>query len=385
MKKDTHDDHLAADEADIALGQSDALDMAALWRTARVKRFVRPVLMGLPVIFIILAGLWIYATGGRWMQTQNAYIKADKAQIATQVSGTISALMVKDNQHVKAGDALFALDTARYQAALDAALAAHDEALGQTMAGQANYRQKLSEMKLARENLDFARRELQRRQALAKRKVVSASTLDEYVHDRDVAAARVQTKAQEIEVLHALLGDPEADPHEHPRVRGAAAKIDLAREDLRQAIVRAPVSGIAGAVPVVGDFVRAGVPVMVIVADTNMWVEANFKETALTYMRVGQKVRLKVDAYPDVEFNGHVASIDPATGAEFSLLPAQNASGNWVKVVQRVPVRIAIDQADDKRPLRAGMSVHVHVDTKHHRALPAVLRVPLRWVGADVG
>jgi membrane fusion protein, multidrug efflux system len=349
------------------------------------KHMRRTLLMGVPVLVLAFVGLWVYATGGRWMQTENAYIKANKAQISAEISGTITRMNVRDNQRVKVGEVLFSLDTQRYISALDAARAAYDETLGQMKSAKANYRQKLSERATATENLNFAKRELKRRKALAKRKIVAEATLDEYLHDRDVAALKLKTKTQELLVLRALLGDPAADVRHHPRVRGTQAKMELAEKDLNNAIVRAPISGIIGAAPVVGDYVRAGAPVMVIVADKALWIEANFKETALTYMQTGQKVNLRIDAYPDVPFHGYVSSIDPATGAEFSLLPAQNASGNWVKVVQRVPVRITINPAKNMPVLRAGMSVRVRIDTGHYRALPAVLKAPLRWMGADVG
>ncbi len=345
----------------------------------------RTALMVLPILILGFIGLWVYATGGRWMQTQNAYIKADKAQISAEISGAITTLSVHDNQHVEAGDLLYSLNTERYRSTLEAALAAHDEALGQIMAAKANYRQRFTERELAQENLAFAKRELQRRTTLAQRKVVAKATLDEYVHDRDVATSRLASKDQEIAVLRALLGDPTASAHHHPRVRGAQAKVELAKDDLAHAQIRAPIAGIAGSVPVLGDYIHAGVPSMVIVSDKNLWIEANYKETALTHMRVGQDAKVRIDAYPDEEYRAHVISIDPATGAEFSILPAQNASGNWVKVVQRIPVRLKLDDDQNIPDLRAGMSVHVRIDTKHHRVVPAILRAPLRWMGADVG
>ncbi len=378
-------DDLDVDKADIAVGQSSAMSLGAIRQRLHSPIAMRVVLMGLPILIIAFIALWIYATGGRWMQTENAYVKADKAQVSAEISGTIAKLNVHSNQHVKAGDILFSLDTKRLKAAVDAARAAHDEALGQIMAAKANYQQRLSERETVLENLSFSRRELKRRKELANRKVVSEAMLDEYVHDRDVAATRLQTKAQEIAVLHAMLGDPEASPHDHPRVRGAWARVELAQQDLANAVIRAPIAGTTGTVPVVGDYVRAGIPAMVIVADQGLWIEANFKETALTHMQVGQPARLRVDAYPDRPLSGHVESIDPATGSEFSLLPPQNASGNWVKVVQRVPVRIALDGYKGKPVLRAGMSVKVRIDTGYHRPLPTILRVPLRWLGADVG
>ncbi len=355
------------------------------WKMIKKTITNRLFLMGLPIVLIAFTGLWIYATGGRWVQTQNAYIKADKAQISAEVSGTVTAHLVADNQRVQAGDLLFSLDTKKYTNTLDAAKAAHDEALGQIRAAKANYQQRLSERELARENLAFAQQELERRTKLAARKIVPSATLEEYVHDRDVAAVRLKSKEQEIAVLRALLGDPLASADKHPSARGAQSKVALAAEDLAHTQIYAPITGIAASVPVVGDFIQAGAPTMVIVADQNLWVEANYKETALTHMRIGQSAFVRIDAYPEKEYRAHIQSINPASGAEFSILPAQNASGNWVKVVQRIPVRIKLESDQELPDMRAGMSVHVRVDTGHYRAVPTILRLPLHWMGADVG
>jgi membrane fusion protein, multidrug efflux system len=378
-------DDLEVDKADIALGQANAMALGALNQRLSSLFSLRAVLMGVPILVVAFVGLWIYASGGRWMQTENAYIKASKAQISVEISGTITKLNIKENQHVNAGDVLFTLDKRRLKTALEAARAAYNVALGQVMAEKATYRQRLGERDLAKESLAFARRELQRRKALTKRKIVSEATLDEYVHARDVAISEVQVKQQEIAVLHARLGDPNAPASVHPVVLGEQARVELALEDLRHTEIHAPIAGTVGSVPVLGDYVLAGVPAMVIVADQGLWIEANFKETALTHMHIGQYAKLRMDAYPDAPLKGHVSSIDPATGSEFALLPAQNASGNWVKVVQRVPVRIALDGYQGKPVLRAGMSVKVRIDTGYHRPLPGFLRALLRWLGADVG
>ncbi|PHS27902.1 MAG: hypothetical protein COA85_04465 [Robiginitomaculum sp.] len=378
-------DDMDVEKADIAVGQSSAMSLGSLNQRLRSPFTLRAVLMGVPILIIAFIGLWIYASGGRWMQTENAYIKASKAQVSAEISGTIIKLAISENQHVETGALLFSLDSRRFMAALSAARAAHNVAIGQVMAEKATYRQRLGERDLAKENLAFARRELQRRKALTMRKIVSEATLDKYVHARDVAASELQVKKQEIAVLHARLGNPDAPASDHPLVRGEQARVELALESLSHTEIRAPISGTVGSVPVLGNYVLAGVPAMVVVASQGLWIEANFKETALTHMRVGQEATLRMDAYPDVPLKGHVSSIDPATGSEFSLLPPQNASGNWVKVVQRVPVRITLDDYHGKPVLRAGMSVKVRIDTGHHRPLPSILRVPLRWLGADVG
>jgi len=364
------------------------LELQALPRTAskilRWRHF-RAIAFAAPVLVIAFAALWVYASGGRWVQTDNAYIKADKAQISARVSGPVSAVLVQTNQQVSAGDLLFTIDDKDYAAALAAARAARDEAIGLIRSGQASYWQKRKQRDLARNNLAFAARELKRREKLVAAKVVSAATLDDYRHRRDVAADALAVREEELKVLLAQLGDPEAPAEHHPHVRAANARVDAAELDLQHTRVHAPISGIAAHVPVLGDFVSPGQPVMAVVASEGMWVEANFKETQLTHVRPGQSASLHVDSYPGRAFDGDVRSINPASGAEFALLPPQNASGNWVKVVQRIPVRLAIEVPKDAPPLRAGMSVRVRIDTGHHRALPGFIRAPLRWLGADVG
>ena len=359
--------------------------MAAVWPRVWRWRHFRSFAMGLPLLCIALAALWVYARGGRWVQTENAYVKADKAQISARVPGPIKAVYVHSNQPVAAGDLLFAIDEGDYAAALAAARAARDEAIGQIRSGQASYWQKRKQRDQARNDLDYAERELKRREKLVATKVVSAATLDEYRHRRDVAADVLAVREQELKVLLAQLGDPEAPPEHHPRVRAAIARVQAAELNLEHTRVRAPISGIAAHVPVRGDFVVPGQPVMAVVADQGLWVEANFKETQLTHVRPGQRAVFHVDTYPGRSWTGRVHSINPASGAEFALLPPQNASGNWVKVVQRIPVRLAIDVPKDAPPLRAGMSVRVRIDTGHRRDLPGVLRAPLHWFGTDAG
>jgi len=336
--------------------------------------YIRPLAFGLPILLITFIGLWVYAHGGRWVQTENAYIKADKAQISPRVSGLISTIEVHENQPVKAGDVLFVIEPDNFDIALAEASAARDEAIGKIRAGQARYRQTRKERELARKSLAFAARELKRRKQLVAAKVVSAATLDDYQHKHDIAADTLAIKQQEVEVLRAQIGDPDAPPEHHPHVRAASARLEAAKLDLERTQVRAPIDGIAAHVPVPGTYVSAAKPVMAVIANSGLWVEANFKETQLSYVRPGQRAVLRIDAYPERQWQAKVQSIDPASGAEFALLPPQNASGNWVKVVQRIPLRLALDMPENAPPLRPGMSVRVRIDTKHHRALPGLLR-----------
>ncbi len=191
------------------------------------------------------------------------------------------------------------------------------------------------------------------------------------------ARQRYAAAKQELAALAAgLNGDPNIAVEQHPRYRDAVARRDQAQRDLDHTVVRAPYAGIVTNVPSLqpGMYLQASTPAFSVVATDHVWIEANPKETDLTYVRAGQPVTVSVDTYPDVEFRGTVASLSPASGAEFSLLPAQNTSGNWVKVVQRIPLRVRLDIAPNQPPLRAGMSVIVEIDTGHSRGLPLVVK-----------
>jgi membrane fusion protein (multidrug efflux system) len=236
----------------------------------------------------------------------------------------------------------------------------------------------------------MAQREYARRQKLVAGKVISDSEFDAARNERDVAQRQVASISEDIQRLLAELGgNPDVDPQDHPRYRAAQAKVDEANRDLRHAEVLAPAAGIISQIDNVrpGDYATAGRPVFSLVSENDLWVEANFKETDLTYVRPGQIAEINVDTYPDAKFTAVVDSIGAATGAEFSALPPQNATGNWVKVVQRIPVRLHIQHvsgaAADAPPLRAGMSVVVDIDTEHHRVLPGFIRSAAAWVGVD--
>ena len=211
------------------------------------------------------------------------------------------------------------------------------------------------------------REELQRQSALAAQDFATKAKLDESKHAVETAQRNIAlTKQEQKEILASLEGNPDIAPEQHPTYQLAMASKVSAQTYIERATVRAPFDGIVSQVPKVGDFARTGAPLLSLVSVAGVWVEANFKETDLTHMTVGQPTEISVDTYPGVVFAGHVESISQATGAEFSVLPAQNSTGNWVKVVQRIPVRIAVDKKDGP-PLRAGMSVVASVDTGKRR------------------
>ncbi|MDN5871117.1 MAG: HlyD family secretion protein [Nitrococcus sp.] len=339
----------------------------------------RLLLMSVPVVVAVIA-CYFYILGGRYVSTENAYINADMVRISAQVDGPITRVAVAENEPVRQGALLFQIDPAPYRIALRSARAKLEQARGEIKTLKASYRQAQESLQLAKLNVAYAEREYQRQLALARRHVTSQAQLDRYRHERDVAKEKVAGLGQELARIRASLnGDPDIPVEQHPRYLAAKAACDAAALDLRRTWVRAPFDGVAAKVPNPGAQVTAGKPVMSLIAKRGVWIVANFKETALTHVRPGQPVSIEVDTYPDHHWHGHVQSIAQATGAVYSLLPAQNATGNWVKVVQRIPVRIAIDDQAGGPALRAGMSVTSEIDTGYHPRGPDFLAPAVAW------
>lgn len=314
---------------------------------------------------------WEWYVSSRQVGTDNAYVKAERILVAPQVGGRVVEVAVGQNQAVKQGDLLFRIDPQPLQIAL-----AQNEALLARMANSARAsRAKVSgadaSIQAARETLAWAQRDLARLQQLGEQQLVSRKMVDDARHA--VAEARTDLAdavAVQAETTASLSGDVATATEDLPEYRAALAMVAKARLDLEHAQVRAPVDGVVGTHDLqVGEFLNVGQTAMPLVAGDPVWVEANFKETELARMQVGQPATVELDSYPGVKWSAHVASIAPASGAEFSVLPAQNATGNWVKIVQRIPVRLEIDGADRRNPpvLRAGMSAEVTVDLREPR------------------
>jgi membrane fusion protein (multidrug efflux system) len=337
------------------------------------KRWLRWPLFALLPVALILGGYW-YVTGGRVMSTDDAYVEANKVGITTDISGIVKEIDVKNNQHVEAGQVLYRFDDLPFRLALERATAQVGNVANDLNALKANYRDMQEQIKQAQLDVEYYQRQFDRQQDLIDRKVVSELTFDTARRNLQTAQQKLASLNQQLAAIAANLnGDPNIPIEQHPRYRDAVAQRDEAARQLDHTVVKAPFAGIVTNVPAIapGKYLQASMTAFYLVAADHVWVDANPKETELTYVRPGQAVTATVDTYPGQEWHGTVESVSPAAAQEFSLLPAQNTSGNWVKVVQRIPMRVQLDTKDrNLPPLRAGMSVVVNVDTGHPRGLP---------------
>ncbi len=346
-------------------------DSAASVPNTWLGRHRRLLLVGGPVV-VAIGGLALYLLGGRYASTDDAYLQAARVEVSCNVSGRVVEVDVHDNQIVHTGDVLFQIDPRSFQIAISDAEAQLAAARLRVQSLEASYRQRQADERAAQNTIAFRQDDFNRKRKLAADGITSQAQLDQAAHDLDVArqgvaAARQQTAS----ALAELGGDTSAPIDSRPAVREAQAALDRARLNFSYTTVRAPMDGIVTKVEQlqVGDYINAIVPLFALVSQSDMWVEANFKETDLTHMRPGQKATFTVDAFPGKTFTGKVQSTSPGTGASFSLLPPENSSGNWVKVVQRLPVRLSIDPNHADLPLAAGMSVVAQIDTQHRRSL----------------
>jgi membrane fusion protein, multidrug efflux system len=336
-------------------------------------RLLRPfLLIAVPAAAVAGAMLW-YLWGGRYVGTENAYVKADIVHVAAEVAGRVVEVGVKDHGQVKPGDLLLKIDPEPYKLALEQAEAELDQTRARVAALRAEYHEATAELREAEDRVQFFDAQRDRQRRLADKGVGKAFQFEEADSNADAARARVTASRQKMQrVLAQLGGNPQIETDAHPLVREKSAARNRAQLDLDRTIVRAPLGGLAVNVKLLpGEHVRAATPLFALISDATPWVEANFKETELTYVRPGQSATVVLDIYPDVMWQAEVESISPATGAEFALLPPQNASGNWVKVVQRLPVRLKLkpNESSEPLPLRAGMTASVNVDTKRERRL----------------
>jgi len=343
---------------------------------AGLRRYRRFLLLVVVPLVALMAGFTFYLNGGRYVTTDDAYVGAQKVLITPDISGKIVSVAVREGQQVSTGDVLFQIDQVPFQLALAQARARLDDARTSHENLVANVRLYGQTIEIVNSGIGIKQRDVERKSALVKSSAGSQLDLDNSSTALVTAQAQLQlVKQQRSNSLNQLLGDPDLPLDRFPAYMQAKAVLDDAQRNLDLSTVRAPINGVATQVDQIqlGRFVMAGAPVFSIIDVGNPWVDANPKESDFTYVAVGQTVTLEVDAFPNHVFKGTVGSLSPGTGAQFAILPPQNAMGNFVKVVQRVPVRVYFDK-DDKfvGRLKAGMSVYATIDTNHRRSLAAL-------------
>jgi membrane fusion protein (multidrug efflux system) len=352
-----------------------AIAVAAVRRPRLGGRMLwRAIMWSLPLVAIAVA-LFAWLNTGRFVGTDNAYVKGDRVYIATELGGPIVEVAVTENQRVSRGQLLFRLDDQPYRTALAKIDAEIETARADIRGLRAQWRTKREEIKANTSQLNYAQAEYERQSDLAAKQIASTQKLQETRMGLEVARQRIAAAEEDLQRIEAALaGDPKIHPDDHPKVKQLLAMRDEALHNLRRTTIEAPMDGIVSKVLVPGSYAVMGVPSIAVVADRDLWIEANFKETELTHVRVGQPVTISVDTYPDMQCTGKVTSLAQSTGAEFAVLPPQNATGNWVKVVQRIPVRSSVVCREGDPPLRVGMSVTVEIDTGHRRSIGELLR-----------
>jgi membrane fusion protein, multidrug efflux system len=344
---------------------------------AGLRRYRRVLLLVVLPLVAVTAGLVFYLQGGRYVTTDDAYVGAQKVLITPDISGKIVKVAVKEGQTVSTGDILFQIDPVPFQLAVSQARAKLDDAKTSHDNYVDNVKLYNQTIELVNAGVALKQRDVDRKTALVKNNYGSQLDLDNAATALVTAQAQLQlVKQQKSAALNQLLGNPELPLNQFPAYIQAKAALDDAERNLALTTVRAPMDGVATQVDQIqlGRFIAAGTPVFSIIDISNPWVDANPKESDFTYVSVGQPVTIDVDAFPNHVFKGTVGSLSPGTGAQFAILPPQNATGNFVKVVQRVPIRIYFDRNDKYvQKLKTGMSAYTSIDTGHHRSLAALL------------
>lgn len=331
---------------------------------AKPRRLGRLALMLSVPVALAVGGVAYYIANDHYVSTDNAYVQQDKISISAEVGGRIVEVAVHENQNVNAGDLLFRIDPQPYRIAIEQADASIAAAQVRVVGLETEYRTTGVDIDSAREDVAFYEKEFQRQSSLMQDGFTTRARLQTAEHALSDARSKLANAQAEASKARAALATGSAAPGVNPAIKAGQAQRDQALLNLARTEVRAPISGIVSQADrlQVGQMMVQGLPGVTIVATSNSWIEANFKETDLANMRVGQPAEISFDAYPGMTVHGKVASIGAGTGSEFSVLPAQNANGNWVKVTQRVPVRISLSEKP-KRNMIAGLSAHVRIDT----------------------
>jgi membrane fusion protein, multidrug efflux system len=338
-------------------------------RRTALQRLRLPI-MGAVVLLALIGGLIVYLTGGRFESTDDAAVQGARVSVSSSIAGRVVNVMVHENQLVHAGEVLFQLDGRQYQMAYNEAQANVAAMRAQVEGLKATYRQRQADVKAAQDSLAYLESEAHRQKVLVEAGTASQSQADQAKNQADQARQQLAAMREQLaNALAALGGDADGPTDHQPGVMQALARLGNAQINRSYIDIVAPQDGVVTKVDQlqVGDYINAATPVFQLVSN-RLWVEANFKENQLEYMRAGQTATIKVDAFPDLRFKARVQAISPGTGSSFSLLPPENATGNWVKVTQRVPVRVEFDGAPQV-PLQPGLSCSVSVDTTHHRSL----------------
>jgi len=327
---------------------------------------LRMTLLVLVPALVALMALSFYLFGGRYVSTDNAYIGAQKVLITPEVSGKVVRIAVSEGQLLKPGDELFAIDAEPYRLAAQEAEARLVRAQSDVASLKANLASVTRQAELSREGLAAAQADFDRKTQLVGNRISSPSDLDRSRAALVVAKAQLEQLEQQERTLRIqLLGDPDLAIEKYPQFVEATVALDRAKRDLANTVLRAPIAGVATQVASIqmGRYLTAGTAVFSVISSDALWIDANPKETDLAHVRRGQPVTITIDAFPGRLWNGTVGAISPGTGAQFAILPPQNAAGNWIKIVQRVPMRIEFAPEQDLRRLRAGMSATVEIDT----------------------
>lgn len=336
------------------------MDKISLW----MQQHRRSLFIGGPVLLFIVIAIF-YLLNRHSISTDDAYIKAANASINANVAGQVSNIYVHDNQMVKQGDVLFSLDQRPYKLAVSKAKAELANAYLSIQALKTVYKEKAAEVQAAQDTLCYEKEELARQTKMTASGLSSQMELNKVTNAFNNATQHlIAAQQQQANILAQLNGDPEISAENLPIIHIALANLHQALLNLSYTIIKAPIDGVVTKVENLqkGDYVQTGAPVFALISDTDIWAEANFKETQLTDLKSGQKASIQIDAYPNKKWTGHLVSQSPGTGSSFALLPPENATGNWVKIVQRVPVRIAIDNLNGME-LASGLSATVTVDT----------------------
>jgi membrane fusion protein, multidrug efflux system len=340
-------------------------------RRREFRRLLRPLLMLGGIAIVVVGALTFWITGGRYVSIDNAYVRAAKEALSTDVSGIVIDVPVHEGQRVKKGDVLLRLDPKPFQLAVQGARADLGGISSDLEASKLEYKRMLSDVRVKESQVQLDQVNTDRLAGLVKSGGVTRA-------DYDNARFQLATDKQSVEALKLVAavqlaklgGNPDVDIHTMSGYVAAKAKLDEAIRELDHTVIYAPFDGIVTMVDTVqpGMYLAASTAAFGIVSTKRVWIEANPKETELTYVKPGDPVSVTVDTYPGLTLGCVVESIAPNSGSEFSVLPAQNTSGNWVKVVQRIPVRIHCDRGKDTPDLRAGMSVEADIDTGHQRS-----------------